>query len=88
MILWIEFVPREVCLKHRKIRREIFLRVRVHHRTGSGVCLDEESPAQSRTQPPFSTSSISVSANIAAFHAAEAGAAPAWSAMFSIAPEV
>lgn len=28
----------EVCLKHRKIRREIILRVRVHHRTGSGVC--------------------------------------------------
>ena len=29
---------REVCLKHRKIRRENFLRVRVPHRTGSGVC--------------------------------------------------
>ena len=29
---------REVCLKHRKIRRENLLRVRVPHRTGSGVC--------------------------------------------------
>ena len=33
-----------------------------------------------RKQPPISKSSISVSASIAAFHAAEAGAAPAWSA--------
>ena len=32
-------MSREVCLKHRKIRREIFLRVRVDHRTGSGVCI-------------------------------------------------
>jgi hypothetical protein len=37
---------------------------------------------RSRTQPPFPERSISVSASIAAFHAAEAGAAPAWSAIF------
>jgi hypothetical protein len=37
-MMLIYVMRREVCLKHRKIRREIFLRVRVHHRTGSGVC--------------------------------------------------
>jgi hypothetical protein len=34
----ISVTRREVCLKHRKIRREIFLRVRVPQRTGSGDC--------------------------------------------------
>jgi hypothetical protein len=42
-----------------------------------------KSQARYLTQPPIFTSSIGVSASIAAFHAAEAGAAPAWSAMFS-----
>lgn len=46
-----------------------------------------KSQARYLTQPPVSISSIGVSASIAAFHAAEAGAAPAWSANVSKLPK-
>lgn len=47
-------MPWEVCLKHRKIRREIILRVRVHHRTGSGVCfLSKQDAAIVQEQDPW-----------------------------------
>jgi len=46
-----------------------------------------KSQARYLTQPPIFTSSIGVSASTAAFHAAEAGAAPAWSANVSRLPK-
>ncbi len=60
---------REVCLKHRKIRRETILRVRVRFRTGSGVCFSMRC-LRHENSPGSPTTGDKLAGALHGFHAA------------------